>query len=137
MAPLDTFFGNASSADSGSDFPQYWEMQIRAIVAANVQTLIDYARDRKQPFSDQKSLAKAAGVSMSTIARIRKQEAGTSVDVLESIAKCYGLQAWQLLMPNLDPTNPPVFCMTATERDLYRNLKSAAATIAAIPNHSE
>lgn len=112
-------------------------MQIRAIVAANVQTLIDYARDHGQPCGDQKSLAKKAGVSMSTVARIRKQEAGTSIDALESIANCYGLQAWQLLMPNLDPTNPPVFCMTATERELYRNLKSAAATIAAIPNHSE
>ena len=119
------------------DLPHYWEMDIRTVVAANVQTLMDYARDRGQPCGDQKSLAKKAGVSMSTVARIRKREVGGSIDVLEAIAKCYGLQAWQLLMPNLDPTNPPVFCMTATERELYRNLKSSAATIAAIPNHSE
>jgi DNA-binding XRE family transcriptional regulator len=137
MPSLDTFFGNSSSALTEPDLLHYWEMQIRAVVAANVNTLIDYARYHGQPCGDQKSLARKAGVSMSTIARIRKQEVGGSIDVLESIAKCYGLQAWQLLMPNLDPTNPPVFCMTATERELYRNLKSAAATIAAIPNHSE
>lgn len=120
-----------------SDFPHYWQMQIRAVVAVNVQTLINYARDHGQPYGDQKALAKRAGVSMSTIARIRKQEAGTSVDVLEAIAKCYGLQAWQLLMPNLDPTNPPVFCMTATEREMYRRLKSSAAELAAMPNGDE
>ena len=112
----------------------YWLMDIRTIVAANIQTLMDYARDHGQPYGDQKALAKRAGVSMSTVARIRKAQVGGSIDVLDAIAKCYGLQAWQLMMPNLDPTNPPVFCMTATEQALYRRMKSSAAEFASLPN---
>jgi transcriptional regulator with XRE-family HTH domain len=137
MRALDTFFGNLSIAFSEADSLHYGAMDIRDIVAVNIQTLMDYARDHSQPHGDQKSLAKKARVAMSTIARIRKAEVGCSVDVLDAIARVYGLSAWQLLMPNLDPTNPPVFCMTATERDMYRRMKQAASALAELPNGDE
>lgn len=136
-AVLDTFFGNSSSAYLEEPLPHYDGMDIREVVAANVQTLIDYARDHDRPYGDQKALAKKARIAMSTVARIRKAEVGVSVDVLEAIANAYGLSAWQLMMPNLDPTNPPVVCITASERALYRKLKSAAAELALIPNGEE
>jgi transcriptional regulator with XRE-family HTH domain len=134
MAALDTFSGNLSSAFSESYSLHYSAMDIKDIVAANVQTLMDYARDHDQPYGEQKALAKRAKVAMSTVARIRKAEVGCSIDVLDAIARVYGLSAWQLMMPNLDPTNPPVFCVTATERDLYRRMRHAAAALAEIPN---
>jgi transcriptional regulator with XRE-family HTH domain len=134
MAALDTFSGNLSNAFSEAYSLHYSSMGIKNIVAANVQTLMDYAKDHGQPYADQKALAKRAKVAMSTVARIRKAEVGCSIDVLDAIARVYGLSAWQLMMPNLDPTNPPVFCVTATERDLYRRMRHAAAALAEIPN---
>lgn len=112
-------------------------MDIRKVVGGNVQRLMDYAADHGSPYGDQRSLAAKAKVSMSTVARIRKAQVAPGVDVLERIAGVYRLQAWQLLIPDLDPTNPPVFAMTATERDLYRNLRAAAQQLAAANNHTQ
>lgn len=58
---------------------------------------------------------------------VQRMLAGThaaTIDTIESIAKAAGLQPWQLLLPNLDPINPPVFVMTRAERDLYAKLRA-------------
>jgi hypothetical protein len=49
-----------------------------------------------------------------------------TIETLDAIATRAGLHAWQLLIPGLDPANPPVFVLTETERKLYASIKRAA-----------
>lgn len=44
------------------------------------------------------------------------------VDALAAIAAAYDLMLWQLLVPDLDPENPPHLALSATERELYKHL---------------
>ncbi|MEI2416188.1 helix-turn-helix transcriptional regulator [Orrella sp. JC864] len=46
-------------------------------------------------------------VSKSTLARARTGESVLRIDNLEDIARAYGLEAWQLLVPHVDPNTPP------------------------------
>jgi len=95
-------------------------------IADNLQAL---KADRQIP-SDN-ALAKLANVDQKTVWRIMRHEQSPTVDMLEKLAKPFGLHAWQLLIPNLDPKNPPVFVMTDTERDLYRKLARLASEFVA------
>ena len=59
------------------------------------------------------------------VQRLLSGRHATTIDTIETISKAAGLQPWQMLIPNLDPSNPPVFVMTQTERDLYARLRAA------------
>lgn len=100
---------------------------VRKIVGDNIRVLQEYARDHNRPCSDDKSLGLRAKVEPSTVGRIRKGMISTGIETLESIANVYKLSAWQLLIPNLDPANPPVVPYTDTERALYWRIRSVAA----------
>ena len=59
-----------------------------------------------------------------SISRIINFKQSPSVALLETIAEKSGnLMVWHLLLPNLDPSNPPVVTFTATELRLYKDLK--------------
>ena len=47
-------------------------------------------------------------------------------------AEVFNLQAWHLLTPGLDPSNPLVIWLTQTERDLYENMRNAARKLVEI-----
>jgi transcriptional regulator with XRE-family HTH domain len=95
-------------------------------LAGNISALM---QDRK--ITSDAAFAKIANVDQKTIWRIRHSEQSPTIDKLETIAQAFGLRAWQLLIPNLDPRNPPVFVMTDTERDLYQRLAKVAHDLAA------
>jgi transcriptional regulator with XRE-family HTH domain len=97
-------------------------------LADNISALM---RDRQ--ITSDAAFAKLAKVDQKTIWRIRHREQSPTIDKLETIAQEFGLHAWQLLIPNLDPRNPPVFVMTDTERDLYQRLANVAHDVAAQP----
>lgn len=103
---------------------------VRAVVAVNLQRLIDYAKDNRRPGADAKSLAAKAGVTPSTVGRWLKGDNAAQIDTLETVAKVYKLRAWQLLIPNLDPANPPAVAYTDAERRLYWRIKAAFQDLA-------
>lgn len=53
------------------------------------------------------SLAARSGVGKSTIARARNGENALRIDNLEDIARAFNLEPWQMLVEDVDPTNPP------------------------------
>lgn len=55
---------------------------------------------------------------------------GQSIDVIAAIAARFDLLPWQLLVPGLDPGNPPVTRMSQQERELYENFKRLRAALA-------
>lgn len=78
--------------------------------------------------TSQLGLAKKSGVSQATIGRILSDEGvDAQIETIDKIARAYGLQAWQMMIAGMDPTNPPVLQpVTKAERALYENLKKAA-----------
>ena len=72
-------------------------------------------------------IVKAGGPSNGTLDRIRRMESGCSIDELDKLAKVFELESWQLLVPDLDPTNPPLLAhVSQRQLDLYAKLKSVA-----------
>lgn len=69
------------------------------------------------------ALAEKAKVDQKTIWRIRNRQQSPTLDVLESVAQAFGLHAWHLLIPDIDPNNPPVCAMSRAEREFYRKVR--------------
>lgn len=101
-------------------------MDVKKVVANNLQALIKDAADHRQPYADAKSLAIKAGVQPSTVGYILKGKNAARIDTLEALANVYKLPAWALLIPDLDPSNPPVVPYTDAERALYWRIKQVA-----------
>lgn len=95
----------------------------RAVLAKNLAAL----RKAHPDLSGQRKLAKKAGIGEGSVWRAAKGGVGVSIDTLRALARAFGLQPWQLLVPGLDPNNPPLIqAMTEDERRLYALLKQAA-----------
>lgn len=77
-------------------------------------------------------LARKAEIGLATCDRIKKRETSVGTDVLERVAGVFGLEAWHLLTPNLNPANPPVIWMTTTEYDLYEKLRVSALSLVSL-----
>lgn len=94
-------------------------------LAENVRALMTYALDHQtgEPTSSN-GLAAATGLGRGTIQRVvRGGPNAPAIDTLSIIASAYKLQAWQLLVPGLDPSNPPVILVTDAERQLQERLR--------------
>lgn len=101
---------------------------LNAVLADNLRRMIAY--EGKNPSSwaashkaDKKQVQRALGATNSP-----------TLDTLAAIADACGMLPWQLLVPNLDPANPPVFTMTKTERELYSRVKKDFASLPSPPN---
>lgn len=104
---------------------------IRETLAQNVLALMESRR-----MTADSALAKLAGVDQKTVWRIKKKEQSLTIDKLELIARAFGLHAWQLLIPGLDPANPPVFVMSSTEQTFYERMRRSFHEVAAMePSH--
>lgn len=53
-----------------------------------------------------------------------------SLDALAAIAGAYDLMPWQLLVPGLDPANPPYLALSDAERALYAEFRRLKAKLA-------
>jgi len=72
----------------------------------------------------QAALGRACGIDQRTVGRIINQEHSPALKQIESIAHAFDLQTWQLLVPQLDPKNPPVCEFTKVEQALYKKLRT-------------
>lgn len=72
-------------------------MKISKIISSNIDRLMKARPD----LNTQEKLASKAGVSSSTIFRVRRGEVAITVDNLDSIAKAFGLEAKDLLSEKL------------------------------------
>src|SRR5437879_5910668 len=77
------------------------------ILAANLNLLVQWAKVNKPELASNAKIGKNAGLSSNTIGRARRGDGGSlSVLSVSKIAKLYGLAAFQLLTPGIDPSNP-------------------------------
>ena len=70
--------------------------------------------------------SKAMGlpISLGSLQRIKEQETAVGLDVIDKIAGFFELQAWQLLIEGLDPTNPPVF-LNSNQKEFFDKMKTS------------
>lgn len=88
-------------------------------LAANIRKLMKH-----HGISSDQKMADRAKIDQKTVWRIlNDDQATTSLKKISAIAGSFGLETWQLLIPGLDPTNPPVFVMSSVERNLYERMK--------------
>lgn len=99
------------------------------IISKNLRALmIDSGMAKKDGEPNQSTLAKRSGADQRTIGRVLARELSPTVDMLEKLARAFGLHAWQMLIPDLDPRNPPVVVMSEAERNFYRRLDELRTT---------
>lgn len=98
-------------------------LSARENLARNLRVLMDMTPD----LSSQPKIAKRSGVSQSTVGRLIRGDVRCKLDSLDGVARAFGLQAWQLLVPELDPRNPPLLReLNHHERELYERIREAA-----------
>jgi transcriptional regulator with XRE-family HTH domain len=71
-------------------------------VAANLEAL----RAHYPSLSSQAAIGRAAKVDQKTVGRILNMTNEPSLEVLAKIAKVFGLEPWQLMLPGLDVNEP-------------------------------
>jgi len=81
--------------------------------------------------NSQLGIHKLCKLSQSTVGRTLAGTNDLRVSTLDNIAELYNLHAWHLLVPDLDPQNPPVLRgISADEEQLYQRLREAAQGLA-------
>lgn len=78
-------------------------MTIRDILAENFRRL----REATPGLNSPKDITKSQAATNGTIGRIAKRESGVSIDILEPLARAYGLEVWQILVPTLHANKGP------------------------------
>jgi transcriptional regulator with XRE-family HTH domain len=76
-------------------------------------------------------LHRATKLSQSTIGRALTGETSTTIDTIETISRYYDFEPWQMLIPNLDISNPPMLKeISDKEREFYEKIRTAAQELA-------
>ena len=98
-------------------------MDARQILARNLKALMKAHRE----LNTLPKITAQCGVSNGTLDRMRRATAATRIDQVELVAGAFGLAAWQMMVPGLEPKNPPVLAAASeAERLLYSKLLTAA-----------
>lgn len=94
----------------------------KEILGANVR------RCRESMNLSQSQLAKATKLrDQTTIGRIERGTVSTTLDTLDAIASVLGVEAWQLLIEDVDYKNPPILqTPTKAERELWEKIRESA-----------
>lgn len=119
----------------GTD-PNYLEgvknQNAKAILWENVSALMRHHWGKE----NLSQLSREAQIGLASCTRLKEQQTSVGLELIESVARVFGLQAWQLLISGLDPTNPPVFVMSKEEQQFYARMKNAITAVAASePTH--
>lgn len=80
--------------------------------------------------SSNPKMADRTGLGTGTIHRLRYGKVDCTMDTLQKLAKPFGIEPWQLLVPGLDPSNLPALkSVSAAEEKLWERLREVAKDI--------
>jgi len=72
-------------------------------------------------------LAKECKFGPGTASRIKEAKTSVGLDIIDKIAKKFGVDAWELLVPGFDPdARPALQPLSEAERQLYVRFKDLA-----------
>jgi hypothetical protein len=95
----------------------------RAILAANLLRMIDAAAPAGGR-TNVRAWALGKGLNVRMIDRLTKKQHAVTLDKLQEIADACGLQAWHLLIEDLDPAKPPDPTVTTEDRALLARIRN-------------
>ena len=75
----------------------------RQILAENINRLMQSTL----ALNSNTKLVKRSGLGLGTMGRVRNAEAAATIDTLDRLAECFGVQPWQLLEPQDVTQLPP------------------------------
>lgn len=88
-----------------------------SIVAANLRRMIESSQLSRRAWALEREL------DVKLIERITKGSNDITLGKLEEIAEALGLKAWQLMWPNLDPSNPPEAPISEEDKAMLTKLR--------------
>lgn len=102
--------------------------RLRDVLAENLRAL----KTADGTEESQSSLHRRSGVAQATIGRIlSKGGENARIETVEKLAKAYGLRAWQLLIPGMEPKNPRFLgASSPEEKALYDRLQATVEDLA-------
>ena len=99
-------------------------MNLKEIVSKNLKAL------RLQSQLSQEEFAKKSGMQQRAYGRLENGENWQHLESLEKIASANSLEVWQLLLPDLNITNPPMLSIDSEKQKLfYDKMKEALKEI--------
>lgn len=96
----------------------------RDVLALNLKALMA----AKVGPTSQSELKRRSGVAQATIGRILSKDVAPTTETLAQIAEAYGLEGWQLMVPGMEPTNPPTLMPVSKEEKAFHDQIRAAFT---------
>ena len=115
------------------------DMSARTVLAENIQKLMD-SNPLLSSLVKVAAEAKRKGhtVSKNAVDTARKGANSATIDSVDAIARAFEMEAWQLLVPGMNPRNPPVLkSIGASEEAMYLKLRKAAEVIVAIDEETK
>jgi hypothetical protein len=105
----------------------YLLMNTNKILWENVRSLMiqRYGKENLNKTNiDSTAKYKDQGISLGSLQRIKAQKTAIGTDVLEKIALFFDVDVWQLLVKNLNASNPPVLkSLSDKEQAFYEKMK--------------
>jgi len=81
--------------------------------------------------NSQPRLAAASKVAQTSVGRILRGQQSPTLDMVHKIAAAFGLEPWQLLVPELEPDNPPITKqIDERQQELLKRFRVAAQELA-------
>lgn len=100
------------------------------LLAQNIDRLMASDPD----LSSNPKLSLKTKLTTSTLSRIRNAKVEATVGSVEAIAKAFGIEPWELLVPGFNPKNRPTLQpISEQERKLYQRLAEAVKEIKESP----
>lgn len=87
---------------------------------------LDRLRAWNAALNTQSAIGRAAKVDQKTVGRILNKAHEPQLNVVAKLAKAFGLEAWQMLVPDLDPENPQQLA-SAKDAQMYEQLRGLIA----------
>jgi len=97
------------------------EIDPRQVLWANVHALMNHHWKGE----NLSRLSRDARIGPGTCTRMKEQRTSVGIEIVGAVGRVFGLEAWQLLVPGLDPKSPPVLILSESERDFYRRVLNA------------
>lgn len=111
-------------------------MDIRQILANNLEQLQARHKDLQSTPAIERATAEMGEgkkISKTVIQQVQKGKTPFNLDDLQTLAELFGLDAWQLLVPQIDPEHPPVLTSVGeTDRKMYERMKAAREALDAV-----
>jgi hypothetical protein len=122
---LNPFSGIGASPRFGGRIPQTSGV-VKDTLSRNLKSLMA----ANPGLNTLPKITQAGGPPNGVLDRIRRAEGACRIDSLAQLARVFGLEAWQILVPDLDPRKLPQLEMSAeTAQELRQHLDAIARII--------